>query len=198
LAGKKRAAEQFLVLAILGGGLGYWSWKKGESKRATFVSLHTLDQALKKNDSSELLKVLVLPQAVHNKTPAEQTEFLVKALRDEISPEGLAELKAKGRFGPLTNLFPQEAAQWASQAGVPPGECMAFRLDRTNGFRAEVVLHRSSSLDTPLIRFRIIRCNNVKPPAEPRLSNNANEHEIQIGAVCYRNLRSRARAEAAY
>jgi hypothetical protein len=39
--------------------------------------------------------------AVSGKTAAEQTEFLCKALADEISPEGLAVLKRDGQFGSL-------------------------------------------------------------------------------------------------
>jgi len=142
-----------LMLSVI---LFFWLWKIDAPKRAALASLHTLDQALQKGDAAGLLQILVLPQAMQGKTTAEQNEFLFKALRDEISADGLAELSAKGRFGPLTNLFPQEASQWANQAGVKPGECVAFRLDRTNGFRAEVVFYKDGR------QFRVVRCNNVK------------------------------------
>jgi hypothetical protein len=94
--------------------------------------------------------------------------FIRKALRDEISPEGLVLLKKEGTFGPLTTVFPKEATNWAAQAGVKPEDCLAFRLDRTNSLRAEVVLARVP--DSPpatraslLPSFRILRCNDVKP-----------------------------------
>jgi hypothetical protein len=166
----KRIGQIILVFIFLSGILLFWHWKTGAPKRAALASLQTFDQALNKGDAAAVLQILVLPQVVQGKTPAEQNEFLFKALRDEISAEGLAELSQRGQFGPLTNIFPQEAAQWASQAGAKPEECVAFRLDRTNGFRAEVVLHRPSTLDSrPSTPFKIIRCNNVKAMARLKL-----------------------------
>jgi hypothetical protein len=99
----------------------------------------------------------------HSRTHnAEQTEFLTKALRDEISPEGLAVLRREGKFGALTDLFPQEAKTWAAQAGVKPEDCVAFRMERDN-IRAEVVLVREGEV------YRVVRCNNVKQLAAAKL-----------------------------
>lgn len=111
--------------------------------------------------SADLRDVLVLPFALQGRTDAEQTEFLRKALADEISPAGLAVLKRDGQFGPLTNIFPAEAATWTQQAGVNVGDCVAFKLER-NGVRAEVVLVGEGSRGDAKTTFRIVRCNNVK------------------------------------
>lgn len=82
-----------------------------------------------------------------SRTRAEQIEFISKALRDELSREGLVVLKKEGRFGSLNELFPAEADVWAVQAGVKPEDCVAFRMER-NGLRAEVVLVRNSGAQT--------------------------------------------------
>jgi len=160
----KKLGQVVLLLLVVAGALCFWHWKQGEPKRAAIASLKLLDQALQKGDAASLLQILVLPQAVQNKTPAEQNEFLFKALRDELSVAGLAELQAKGQFGPLTNIFPKEAAQWTSQAQVKPADCVAFRLDRPNGLRAEVVLARKPVArgQKSEVGYQILRCNNVR------------------------------------
>ncbi len=57
-------------------------------------------------------------------------EFLTKALRDEISAEGIGALKKDGAFGPLRKMFPTEAETWANQAGVKAEDCVAFKMER--------------------------------------------------------------------
>ena len=89
--------------------------------------------------------------------------WIADVLRDEVSAEGLAELRRHARFGPLAEVFPDEAKRWADTASVPVGECVAFRMER-DGLRAEVVLHRTPA------GFRILRCNNVKQMAPPALT----------------------------
>ena len=81
-------------------------------------------------------------------------EFLRKALQGEISSEGIVALKKDGEFGPLSRVFPKEAAGWANQAGVKAEDCVAFKLER-NGQRSEVVLWKQG------ITFLVLRCNNV-------------------------------------
>jgi len=114
-----------------------------------------------------LLDRLVLPSALASKTPAEQSEFIRKALRDELSPDGIALLKKRARFGPLLELFPHEATNWAAQAGVEVTNCVAFRLDRPDGLRAEVVLVTQSAIRNPqsATEYRLLRVNNVTPLA---------------------------------
>jgi len=120
--------------------------------------LRSIAAALNAGTADDLLQTVVLPAAVSGRTSAEQTEFLSKALRDEISAEGLAVLRREGKFGPLQELFPQEAATWAAQAGVKPEDCVAFRMER-DSIRAEVVLVREGNT------HRVVRCNNVKQMA---------------------------------
>jgi hypothetical protein len=113
--------------------------------------------------------------------PHEQTEFITKALRDELSAEGLEALRKGAQFGPLKELFPAEADAWASQAGVKAEDCVGLRMER-NGIRAEVVLVRSPNHESRP-PFRIVRCNNVKqmalelPKAELRMSNAENSDQ---------------------
>ena len=171
--------SRLLLVAALAVGLGglvwYGLWQKGSPRRASLAALEQFDSNLRSGSVVALLDQIALPSALAARTPAEQAEFITKALRDEISPEGLALLKRDGRFGPLTNLFPAEAQSWAARAAVKPEDCVAFRLDRTNAPRAEVVLvrvpdsppatgqpplaPRSSSLPP----YRLVRVNNVRP-----------------------------------
>ena len=164
----KKRFVLIVALAMGFGGLAWFGlWQTGGPRRAGLAALEQLDSSLRSGSAAALLDQIVLPAALAARTPAEQAEFITKALRDEISSEGLALLKRDGRFGPLTNLFPLEAQSWATQAGVRPEDCMAFRLDRPNAPRAEVVLVRipdpsSATGHSPPPSFRIVRCNNVR------------------------------------
>jgi hypothetical protein len=131
-------------------------------RRQSLASLTQLDSALRSANHAELLNLVVIPAAVRNRTAPEQSEFLVKALNDEISPQGLEALKKAGDYGPLRELFPTEAEAWASQAGVNPDQCVAFKLER-HGLQAEVVLVKPSTREAP---YRIVRVNNVKQMAD--------------------------------
>lgn len=148
-------------------GLGWCAWRAGALRREAVVSLGALGAALRGSAPSEqLLRLVVLPQAIRDRTLSEQAEFIRKALRDEVSVEGLAVLKRKAQFGPLKQLFPQQAETWATQAGVRVDDCVALRLAR-NGQLAEVVLVRDSGSEG-LPTLRIVRVNNVRPLAETR------------------------------
>ena len=168
----KLALSAALAVALAGGALIWWHWQQGAPKRAALAVVEVLASALE--DASALerpLQFLVLPQALQSRTPAEQAEFIRKALRDELSPEGLAVLKKQGAFGPLLEVFPQEATNWVAQAGVKPEDCVAFKLER-NGQRSEVVLARAPGSPlavrpSSLPSYRIVRVNNVKQLAAP-------------------------------
>jgi hypothetical protein len=151
----------FVALLVASGGFFWFKWKQDEPRRDCVKTLEHLCQALDSHDSASLLKAIALPQAIQNRPAAEQAEFLTKALRDEISPEGLVALKTRGNFGSLKQLFPAEGDAWARQAGDTPEACVAFKMERS-GVRAEVVLLREKGL------FRVIRCNNVKQMAAGR------------------------------
>ena len=130
-------------------------WQHGQPRREAVLAVSQLATSLAKNQGSELLDAILIPLAVQSRTPAEQQEFLAKALADEISPAGVEALKNHAEFGPLNSVFPQEAPTWCQQAGVEAANCVAFKMDRA-GIRAEVVLLRDGQ------KYRIIRCNNVK------------------------------------
>ena len=154
-----------MLLVGVGSLVWYGQWRQDAPRRECLESLTQLESALKAGTPALLQDLVQLPAALQSRTPTERTEFLAKALRDEISDEGLAVLKKQGRFGPLTSLFPAEATAWATQAGVKPEDCFAFRLDRTNAPRAEVVLLKPSTLNAqPSTAFRLVRVNNVTQP----------------------------------
>jgi hypothetical protein len=139
-------------------------WKQDEPRRNCIHTLENFCRSLQSGDSASLLNAIVLPQAIAHRTGAEQSEFLFKALRDEISPDGLAALSQRGKFGPLKEIFPAEAARWAQMTGVKVDDCVAFRLDQV-GLRTEVVLVGESprnASNIPRSPLRIVRCNNVR------------------------------------
>ncbi len=121
------------------------------------VALNRLEQAVSSADGKALLDLLVVPASVRDRTQSEQTEFVRKALQDEVSAEGVRVLAKEGVFGPLGTVFSNEAARWAGQAGVAVPDCVAFRMEK-NGVVAEVAIATNG---TP----RLIRCNNVKQMA---------------------------------
>jgi len=154
----------FLTVVLLAAVL-YWRWTQDAPRRESLAALTQLDTALHSGDRAELLHLVVMPTAIQGRTAPEQSEFLAKALNDEISPEGLAVLRKHGRYGPLKELFPAEAETWAKRAGVNPDDCVAFKLERA-GLCAEVVLYKPANPESPCL---IVRLNNVKQLAEARL-----------------------------
>lgn len=168
---KVKLSTVFLVAAFIGGA-AYWWWVHDAPRRQSLDSLTRLDAGLHSANRTDLLQLLVIPAAVQGRTKSEQSEFLVKALTDEISPEGLAVLRKHGDYGPLRKLFPAEAEAWAKSAGVIADDCVAFKLER-NGLRAEVILlnpsrskaHPSASPPT----YRVVRINNLRQLADPNL-----------------------------
>ena len=77
-----------------------------------------------------------------------------KALRGEISDEGIQLIAQRGSFGPLAAIFPKEGEGWARQAGVKIADCSAFKFE-AGGLRTEVVLAKQGE------SYRVVRCNNV-------------------------------------
>lgn len=151
-----------VVLAVATACFLWLKWKQDEPRRHAYQAVQSFAAALNSGDADSLLQSVVLPTAVSGRTAAEQIEFLTKALRDEISPEGLAVLRQQGKFGSLQESFPAEAASWAAQAGVKPEDCVGFRLE-WDSIRAEVVLVREGD------DYRVVRCNNVKQLAAAKL-----------------------------
>jgi hypothetical protein len=135
-------------------GLWAYQWRKSEPKRHCLAALRQFETILNLADSSLLLKEVAVPQAVQGKTPQEQAEFIRKALKSEISENGLRLIARLGSFGPLNQIFPVEGAAWAKQAGVDSENCLAFRRDG-KPFRTEIVLEAQGQT------YRVVRCNNV-------------------------------------
>ena len=119
------------------------------------AAITELDAALRDPAGADILERVLVPAALAGRTAREQADFVRKALRDEVSAEGIDLLKETGSFGPLAEVFPGKADRWADLFGVNPTNCVAFRADR-DGFRAEVVLLREDG------GLRVLRCNNVK------------------------------------
>jgi len=172
MTAKHKAGIVLLAAAALGAALYGW-WVHNAPRRASLDTLTRLDAALHSGNRAELLDLLVIPAAVRGRSAPEQSEFLAKALKDEISPQGVAVLRRRGAYGPLKKIFPAEAEGWAAQAGIKADDCVAFRLER-HGLRAEVVLLKPSTLNeqpsTAEQRYRIVRVNNVKQLADSNVS----------------------------
>lgn len=156
------------LTAALLAGLGWWRWGQEAPKREALATVRNLASALNEpGPAGHVLQLLALPASLAGRTPAEKLDFVHKALRDEISKEGVSALQRYGQFGPLKEIFPQQAEAWATQAGVPVQACVAFKLER-NGQLAEVVLVRGPTPDGPR-GFQIVRVNNVKQMAVGKL-----------------------------
>jgi hypothetical protein len=161
-----------VVLLFVAAGLCWWQWSQGSERRASLQAVQSLCLALEASDAKALLNAVALPRAIEHQTPGEQAEFITKALRDEVSRDGLAVLRRYGTYGTLKEIFPAEASSWASQAQVNPDECVAFKLER-NGLRAEAVLVKvTDPLSKPSTRnthYQIVRLNDVKQMADLNL-----------------------------
>lgn len=146
-----------LILAVAI-GVSVW-WLSGDSKRSSLKALSRLEELV--SDSNQVIPqdLVILPESAKSKPHAEANQWLREVLRDELSNDGIRELRRSARFGSLTTVFPERASTWAEAAGASPDDCYAFRMDR-NGVTAEVVLVPGPN------GFRISRCNNVKQMAE--------------------------------
>lgn len=156
----------FIVATGLAVGAALLLWQHGQPRREALHSVSKLADSLANHRGPDLLDAIVMPAAIRSQTQSEQEEFIVKALTDEISPAGVEALKRQAEFGPLKSVFPKEATDWCSQAGVNMDDCVAFTMERA-GIRAEVVLVNDAP---PATRhsspaYRVIRCNNVKQMA---------------------------------
>ena len=59
--------------------------------------------------------------------PAEVPDALASMVaKQEISADGIDILAARGRFGPLAEVFPERGASWAERAEVPLERCYAL------------------------------------------------------------------------
>jgi hypothetical protein len=90
---------------VLLGTLLLWQrWRSGARRQESLHALTELQGALAKGHPERLLQLVVAPGALQTRTAAEQGEFLVKALADEVSPEGIAALRREGQFGSMWQI----------------------------------------------------------------------------------------------
>ena len=108
----------FLVVTVLTVGGLLIFWQHGQPRREATASISKFSANLSNPHGFELLDTILIPVAIQSRTPAEQEEFIVKALTDEISPAGVEALKRQAKFGSLKSIFPDESSAWSSQAGV--------------------------------------------------------------------------------
>lgn len=118
--------------------------------------------SLAARSSDALLELMVVPQVVAGKSTAEQAQWLRDVLREEVTAEGVAALRSKGKFGRLPEVFPESSSRWTEDSGVRPEDCLAWRMER-GGITAEVVYASSPQ------GFRFLRINNVAQMADPNL-----------------------------
>ena len=123
-------------------------------RRQALAALTDFESALRSR-SDALLESVVLPRNMKGKSRQEALDFLQNILRDEISEEGIAVLRKKGRFGSLADIFPDRAERWERQFGVRAEDCVAFRAE-IGTITTEVVLFRNGQ------DLRFLRINNVK------------------------------------
>lgn len=147
----------FALTVLIAVGASIFLRSKSPRAKAYDAALR-LARAFDDNRSTDLGGLVRLPDFIAKKTAPEQSQLVSGILADEISSAGLAELRSRGEFGPLRELFPTEAAPWAAAFSVNPDNCVAFKMQR-NGIRAELVLLQTDQ------QFVVLRCNNVKQMA---------------------------------
>ncbi len=103
--------ETGLGLAVaVGSGLSVWI-SATSAKRACISVLEGVCERVGNGNGESLLPLIVVPALIARRADVEKSQFLVKALRGEITVEGAKALRARGQFGPLTKVFPEEAAE---------------------------------------------------------------------------------------
>ena len=152
--------------AVLCAIAGLLTWHKRQlSRNSAAVAATVLAQSLANRDSQSLSRLITLPPALEDKSPAERSLLTMDLLDTELSADGLRILLEQGAFGTLTKIFPEKAVEWTEPYRIPPDQCFAFKLTR-NAVTAELGLHRQ-----PDGTFRVLRCNDIRqlalPPPSP-------------------------------
>ena len=152
------SAVSIIVILVGCGIFALNRYRRDEPRRSALAVISEIDRALTSSEVSKTMPLLELSPAVAARSPEDQMQWIADVLRDEVSAAGLDELRRHARFGPLAQVFPEEAKRWAESAHLAVESCVAFRMERA-GIRAEVVLHQTPT------GFRVLRCNNVKQMA---------------------------------
>ena len=152
---KKIFTTMLLLILVIASILLILRWDKTKPRRDAVRFVHGVYEQLFTANDADVLNKIVLPSSYNTRTDTEKIDFLRKALRDEISEEGLRRIAKEGEFGALLDIFPETGNEWASKAGVGAGDCVAFRLER-NGIRSELVVYVGTTPN------RMVRANNIK------------------------------------
>ena len=118
------------------------------SKEAAIQHLKDLNAALEAKD----YKKAVTFMAPFPGLPPEKMEEQIGKLHEikEISAKGIDILAAKGKWGKLSEVFPEKAERWAQKAGVAADQTWGFSYEN-----AEVGMHWDGK------SFKIIRLDDV-------------------------------------
>lgn len=118
------------------------------SKEAAIQHLKDLNAALEAKD----WKKAVTFMAPFPGMPPEKMEEQIGKLAEikEISAKGIDILAAKGKWGKLSEVFPEKAERWAQKAGVPADQTWGFSYEN-----AEVGMHWDGKA------FKVIRLDDV-------------------------------------
>jgi len=100
-----------------------------------------------KNYSAAATSLVTFPGMTDEQMQKAAAGFIQKR---EISAGGIDILEAKGRYGPLLEVFPDRGANLAKRAGVDAAACYAMSLEN-----AEVAAHWDGQA------FRLIRLDDV-------------------------------------
>lgn len=118
------------------------------TKEGLLTVLRQMNEALDKKDYKAAAGLLQPFPTI----PAEKMEGAVATFQEkkEISGAGIELLAAKGKFGPLMEIFPRRGEGFAKKAGVEAATCHAISLDG-----AEVAAHWDGKT------FHLIRLDDV-------------------------------------
>lgn len=91
---KTRVIATLVCLLIAVAASLFWAaWKRDEPRRKSIHALEQLQSSLSTSSPESLATEVLLPPALAERTVSEQTEFIRKALQDEMSPAGIVALK---------------------------------------------------------------------------------------------------------
>lgn len=158
---KGRVWLVLLIVALL--ACAVLVWRSPWFKRRPMAEWRALDvsaalvEAVAGGTGTGVTSLVVLPAGLADHSVQEKSDFILRALRDEVSVEGLAVMRREATFGSLAKVFPEDAQIWSSSSGVRADDCVAFRLEK-NGIRAEIALVTNPT-------YRVIRVNNVRQMA---------------------------------
>jgi len=129
--------------------------QSGVLEQQALATLSELERAVIEGNAELLAQIVLPPATVRGRSRVEGDRLLLEILSGEVTAEGVELLRRRGQWGPLLDVFPEEAEKWTDPVGIDPALCVAFRLDGSES-RAEVVMVNQED------RMRVLRCNDVR------------------------------------